>query len=174
MSLEIGKIRNLVLVGHGNTGKTTLVEALLHKVGVTQRIGTVEQGNTVCDFDDLEKERKHSIDSAAVWFDYNGYRIDLIDTPGYPDFIGQALTSLAGVETALIVVSAVTGLEVNTRKMFAAAGDYGLARAVVVKDAGDDPDVTHGAHITADVSWRDAPGLDLDGGEQYVSVYAGS
>jgi elongation factor G len=132
MSLEVGKIRNLVLVGHGNTGKTTLVEALLHKAGVTQRIGTVEQGNTVCDFDDLEKERKHSIDSAAVWFDSNGIRVEMIDTPGYPDFIGQALTALAGVETALIVVSAATGIEVNTRKMFAAAGDYGLARVVVI------------------------------------------
>ncbi len=132
MSLEVGKIRNLVLVGHGNTGKTTLVEALLHKAGVTQRVGTVEQGNTVCDFDDLEKERKHSIDSAAVWFDTNGIRIELIDTPGYPDFIGQALTALAGVETALVVVSAATGIEVNTRKMFAAAGDYGLARVIVI------------------------------------------
>lgn len=132
MSIEIGKIRNLVLVGHGGTGKTTLVEALLHKLGITQRMGSVEQGNTVTDFDDLEKERKHSIDSAAVWFDSNGFRINLVDTPGYPDFIGQSLTALAGAETALVVVSAVTGIEVNTRKMFAAAGDYGLARVVVV------------------------------------------
>ncbi|MFA5864247.1 MAG: elongation factor G [Phycisphaerae bacterium] len=132
MSIEVGKIRNLVLIGHGSTGKTTLVESLLHKTGVIPRTGTVEQGNTVCDFDELEKERKHSIDSAAVWFDYKGTRIDLIDTPGYPDFIGQALTGLLGVETAFVVVSAVTGIEVNTRKMFAAAGDYGLARVIVI------------------------------------------
>jgi len=132
MAVEISKIRNLVLIGHGNTGKTSLVEVLLHKTGATARVGTVEQGNTVCDFDDLEKERKHSIDSAAVWFDYKGIRVDLVDTPGYPDFIGQALTSLAGAETAFIVVSAATGIEVNTRRMFGAAGDYGLARAVVI------------------------------------------
>jgi len=132
MSIDTGKIRNLVLVGHGGTGKTTLVEVLLHKAGATARVGTVEQGNTVCDFDDLEKERKHSIDSAAVWFDHKGIRVDLVDTPGYPDFIGQALTSLIGAETALVTVSAATGIEVNTRKTFVAAGDQGLARAVLV------------------------------------------
>jgi elongation factor G len=132
MSTTIDKIRNLVLVGHGGSGKTTLVETFLNKAGATQRVGTVEQGNTVCDFDDLEKERHHSIDSACVWFDYKDTRIDLIDTPGYPDFIGQALTGLAGAETAMLVVSAVTGIEVNTRKMFNAAGDYGLARIVVI------------------------------------------
>ena len=132
MSTTIDKIRNLVLAGHGGSGKTTLVETFLHKAGVTARVGTVEQGNTVCDFDDLEKERHHSIDAASVWFDYKDSRIHMIDTPGYPDFIGQALTSLAGAETAMIVVSAATGIEVNTRKMFNAAGDYGLARMVVI------------------------------------------
>jgi elongation factor G len=132
MSTTIDKIRNLVLVGHGGSGKTTLVETFLNKAGVTPRVGTVEQGNTVCDFDDLEKERHHSIDSACVWFDYKDSRINLIDTPGYPDFIGQALTGLSAAETAVAVVSAVTGIEVNTRKMFNAAGEYGLARIVVI------------------------------------------
>jgi elongation factor G len=132
MSTDTGTIRNLVLVGHGGTGKTTLVETLLHKAGATPRIGTVEQGNTVCDFDEQEKERKHSIDSAIAWFDYNKCRINLMDTPGAPGFIGQALSALTGVETALITVSAVTGIEVNTRRMFNAAGEYGLARAIVI------------------------------------------
>jgi elongation factor G len=132
MSIDTATIRNLVLIGHGGTGKTTLAEILLHKSGATPRIGTVEQGNTVCDFDELEKERHHSIDSALAWCDYKNTRINFLDTPGYPDFIGQALSALTGAETALIVVSAATGIEVNTRRMFKGAGDYGLARAVII------------------------------------------
>jgi elongation factor G len=130
--MDIAKIRNLVLVGHGNTGKTTLVESILRKTGATPRAGSVEQGNTVCDFEELEKERKHSIDAASAWCDFNGYRLQMIDAPGYPDFIGQALCSLPGAETAFISISATAGIEVNTRKMFTAAGDYGLARVILV------------------------------------------
>jgi elongation factor G len=177
MSLEIGKIRNLVLVGHGNTGKTTLVEALLHKAGVTQRMGTVEQGNTVCDFDDLEKERKHSIDSAGVWFDTNGYRIELVDTPGYPDFIGQALMALPGVETAMVVVSAVTGIEVNTRKMFGAAGDYGLARVVVInKIDHENIDLANVVKSLQDTFGKNLLPLNLPagGGKSVVNCLGGS
>ncbi len=132
MSKDIGKIRNVTLAGHGNVGKTTLAEAILHKAGVIPRMGSIDQGNTVCDFDEIEKERKHSIDSALVHFDYNGTEINLLDAPGYPDFLGQALCGLASAETAVIVVSAAAGIEVNTRRMMLAAGDYGLARVVVI------------------------------------------
>ena len=132
MSISTETIRNLVLVGHGGTGKTTLVETLLNKAGATPRIGTVEQGNTVCDFDEQEKERHHSIDSAFVWLDHNKTRINLVDTPGAPGFIGQALCGLAAAETAVICISAVTGIEVNTRRMFNAAGENGLARVIVI------------------------------------------
>lgn len=130
--MDVNSMRNVVLVGHGNVGKTTLGEAILHKAGVIPRMGDVDSGNTVLDFDEIEKERKHSIDSALAYFDYKGCRINLIDTPGYPDFIGQALCGLVGAETALIVVSAATGIEVNTRKMYTAAEEYGLAKVIVI------------------------------------------
>ncbi len=138
MSVNIDKIRNVTLVGHGNVGKTTLAEAMLFKAGVIPRMGSVDQGNTVCDFDEIEKERKHSIDSAVVHFDYNDNFINLIDTPGYPDFVGQALCGLAPSETAIVVVSASAGIEVNTRRMMKAAEDYGLARVVVINKIDSD------------------------------------
>ena len=104
MGVNIDTIRNVTLVGHGNVGKTTLAEAMLHQAGIVPRMGSIDQGNTVCDFDEIEKERKHSVDSAVVHFDYNNSFINLIDTPGYPDFVGQALCGLAPAETAIIVV----------------------------------------------------------------------
>ncbi|MDD4889964.1 MAG: elongation factor G [Phycisphaerae bacterium] len=125
-------IRNISLVGHGGTGKTTLVENLANMAGLTSRIGTVEEGNTISDFEDEEKERGHSIDAAGVFLNNNGVEINILDTPGYPDFIGPALASLGAVETAVVVVSASGGLEVNTRRLFEAAGKEGLARALVI------------------------------------------
>ena len=83
-------LRTVALVGHGASGKTTLAEALLHKAGMIQATGTVERGATVCDFDPLEKQFLHSLRSAVVHLDYAGTRTHLIDTPGYPDFLGHA------------------------------------------------------------------------------------
>ncbi len=125
-------IRNIAILGHGGAGKTILVEALLHAAGVTNRFGSVEDGTTVMDHTDLEKEIGHSIDPAMAHFDHDGKAINLIDAPGYPDFIGGAISALGGVDTAVIVVSAHAGIEVNTRKVFSAAGQAGLARAIVV------------------------------------------
>jgi len=132
MSVTVDRIRNLVLVGHSGVGKTILAEALLHAAGAIPRMGTIVQGNTVCDFDDLEKERKHSIDSAVAHLEYKNHEINLIDTPGYPDFVGQALCGLAGAETAVTVISAPAGIEMNTRRLMAASAEFGLARMVVV------------------------------------------
>ena len=84
-------LRTVALVGHGASGKTTLAEALLHKAGMIQATGTVERGSTVCDFDPLEKQFQHSLRSAIVHLDHAGTRTHLIDTPGSPDFIGQAI-----------------------------------------------------------------------------------
>lgn len=129
---DIDKIRNVALVGHSGAGKTTLGEAILHKAGLTTRLGNVDDGTSVLDYDEEAKERKHSIDSAVFHIEHNGHLLNFIDTPGMPDYCGQAIAALAGVETVAIVISASAGIGVNTRRMFKAAGDYGLARMLVV------------------------------------------
>jgi len=125
-------IRNIVLVGHGGSGKTTLAEAILHRCGMITRMGSVDESNTTSDFEPEARQHKHSTSSTVLFASYQGKEINLIDTPGYPDFIGQALAALPAVETAVIVVNAETGIEVNTRKLFHAAGEMGLARMIVI------------------------------------------
>ncbi len=125
-------LRCIALVGHGAVGKTTLVEALLHASGSIQARGTVEKGSTVSDFDSQEKELGHSLQSALVSFAWRGAQVRLIDTPGYPDFAGQAIGALAGVDTAVVVVSAQTGIELVTERMMQLAAARGLCRMIVV------------------------------------------
>jgi elongation factor G len=127
-----GEIRTLALVGHGNSGKTTLAEALLQAAGAITAAGSVERGSTVCDFDPLEKLHQHSLYSAIAHFDHDGTRVHMIDTPGYPDFLGQAMSSLEAVETAVIVVNAQTGLELTTTRMMNWAQQRGLCRLLVI------------------------------------------
>ena len=129
---KIDDIRNIVLLGHGGAGKTSLVEAILHKTGATNRLGTIEDQSTVCDSDDEEKQRGHSIHSALAYAEHDGKYINIIDTPGYPDFVGAALQSIPAVEAAVIVISASAGIEMNTRKLFAAATKAGKARIIVI------------------------------------------
>ena len=130
--VNIDDIRNIVLLGHGGVGKTSLVEAMLHKAGVTNRLGTIEDQTTVSDYDDEEKRRKHSIHSALAYIDFNGKHINIIDTPGYPDFIGAALQPIPAAEAALVVISAAAGIEINTRKLFAAATQINKPRIIVI------------------------------------------
>jgi elongation factor G len=125
-------IRNVALVGHGNTGKTTLAEALLHKGGAITSMGDVTKGTTVLDFDSQEKEHQHSLGSAIASMDVGGKHINLVDTPGYPDFLGRALSVLPAIETAIVVVDARSGVEMTTRRMMEAAADRGLCRMVVI------------------------------------------
>jgi elongation factor G len=125
-------IRALALVGHGGAGKTTLAEALLFHAGAIAARGSVEKGSTVCDFDAQEKSAGHSLNSALVNFAWEGVHIHLIDTPGYPDFAGQATAALAGVETAIVVINAQTGIELATERMMRAAQARGLARMIVI------------------------------------------
>lgn len=125
-------IRTVALVGHEVAGKTSLADALLFKAKAVDRRGSPEDGTSVSDFDDEEKKHKYSIDSSLLHLDYQGKRIYLIDTPGKPDFVGQALPALNAVETAVIVVSAPAGIQVNTRRMFSEAGKRGLARMLVI------------------------------------------
>jgi elongation factor G len=126
------RIRSVALVGHGAAGKTSLTESLLAAGGAIQSRGAVEKGNTVCDFEPLEKEWGHSLQSALASFDWSGTQIQLIDTPGYPDFAGQSMGALAAVDTALVVINAQTGIELTTERMFALAGERGLCRMLVI------------------------------------------
>ncbi len=125
-------LRSVVLVGHGAAGKTTLAETLLAASGAIATRGAVEKGNTVCDFDPQEKELGHSLHSAITSFTWLDARIHLIDTPGYPDFAGQAIGALAGVDTALIVINAQNGIELSTERMMKLAAARNLCRMIVI------------------------------------------
>ncbi|MGH8216907.1 MAG: GTP-binding protein, partial [Rhodanobacteraceae bacterium] len=127
-----GDIRNVALAGHAGAGKTTLVEALLHAGGAVQTRGTIERGSTVSDFDDQEKDRRHSIHSAIASMDAAGCHINLIDTAGYADFRGETLSALAAVETCAVVVNASNGVEHGTRRLMHYAKQRRLARMLVV------------------------------------------
>src|SRR4051794_40740043 len=106
MAYRIEDIHSVAIVGHEAAGKTSLADALLFKAKAVERRGSVEDGTSVSDYEDEEKKQKHSIDSALLHLDFQGKRVYLIDTPGKPDFIGQALGALNAVDTALIVISA--------------------------------------------------------------------
>ena len=132
VSYTTESIRNIALVGHATAGKTTLVEAILHHAGKLSAPGTVEKGNTVCDFDPQEKTHQHSLDAALVHLDYQDTHINLIDTPGFPDFIGQAIAVLPAVETVAVVINAQTGIEAVTQRMMERAAARRLCRMIVV------------------------------------------
>ncbi|MGD9109607.1 MAG: elongation factor G [Phycisphaerales bacterium] len=125
-------IRNIVMLGHAGSGKTSLTEAILHKTGATNRLGSVDDKTTICDYFDEEKEHGHSIHSAIVNAEYAGKLINIIDTPGYPDFLGPAIKSLPAAETAVIVISAAAGIETNTRKLTQLAADANMPRIIVI------------------------------------------
>lgn len=125
-------IRNVAIVGHGGSGKTSLCEAFLHSTGVTTRLGSVAGKSSHLDLDEEEKESGHSIDSHILHVSVNNKVLNLIDTPGAPDFIGPAVAALAAVETAMVVVNAAGGIQVNTRRMRDNARNFGLARVIVI------------------------------------------
>lgn len=126
------QIRSVALVGHGASGKTSLAEALLFASGAIAARGSVEKGNTVGDFDAQEKEAGHSLNSAVVNFVCENTHVHLLDTPGYPDFAGQAIAALAGVDTALVVINAQTGVELMTERMMRHAAERKLCRMIVI------------------------------------------
>jgi elongation factor G len=131
-AVEPGKIRNVAVVGHRGTGKTSLVEAMLFQAGATNRLGAVEQGTTVSDWDEDEQEREMSISASLSHLEWQGRKINLIDTPGEPSFQGDAISALHVVEGALVTVSGVMGVEVQTGRNWQRAEDLGLSRLVVV------------------------------------------
>jgi elongation factor G len=132
MAIETGKIRNVGVVGHGGVGKTSLVEAVLFAAGAVTRLGRVDDGSTTTDFDPDEIKRKISINTSIAYCDVKGHRINLVDTPGYGDFIADARAGLRVVEAAVVVVDAVAGVQVQTEKVWKFAGEFELPRAIVV------------------------------------------
>jgi elongation factor G len=132
VSNSIERTRTLALVGQSGAGKTSLAEALLANAGAIPAAGSVERGSTVCDYTPLEKELQHSLKLAVASFDCKDTRIHLLDTPGYPDFLGHALPALAAVETAGIVINAQNGLEMMTGRFMQWAARRGLDRLVIV------------------------------------------
>jgi elongation factor G len=128
----VNDIRTLALVGHRAAGKTTLADTLLFVAKAVDRRGSVDERSSVSDYDEEEHTRHCSIDTSVLHLEHKGKRFHLLDTPGYPDFVGAALAALSAVETAVVVVSAPNGIEVNTRRMFTEAGKRGLARMIVI------------------------------------------
>ena len=126
------KVRNVVLVGHGGAGKTSLAEAMLFLSGATKRLGTVEDGHSGLDYDPEEIKRTFTINLSLAPVVHDGVKINIIDTPGYADFIGDAVAGMEAAEMALFVVDAVSGPQVQTTRLWKIAGDMGIARAVFI------------------------------------------
>src|SRR3954468_18142292 len=126
------RIRNVALVGHRGSGKTSLHEALLHSAGATTRLGSVADGTTVSDGDEDEKARGMSISAALASFEWRDTKINLIDTPGEPSFVADALGAVRVCESAVFVVNAVMGVEVTTQRLWARAAELGVARLLYV------------------------------------------
>lgn len=128
----IDKLRNVGLIGHSGSGKTTLMEALLNYSGATDRMGRVEEGNTVSDFDPEEKKRQISLQASVAPIFYNDHKINLVDLPGYFDFVGETIQGMRAVDIAMIVLSATSGIEVGTEKAWKYAEKISLPRAFYI------------------------------------------
>lgn len=126
------ELRNIVLLGHGSSGKTSLAEAMLFASGATSRMGSVEEGTAVSDYDEEERRRKISLNLALIPVEWDGCKINILDTPGYTDFVGEAKSAVTVADSALIVVDAVSGVEVGTELMWRFADEQDLPRMVVI------------------------------------------
>ncbi|MGH8083576.1 MAG: elongation factor G [Lysobacter sp.] len=174
MSYSTDSIRNVALAGHPGAGKTTLFEALLQAGGAVQTAGSIERGTTVSDFDPIEKQRGHSLDCAIASTDHAGIHVNLIDTPGYPDFRGPTLSALAAVETVAVVVDADSGVEYGTRRMMEHAKTRGLCRVLIINKI--EHDGANPARVLDSI--RDTFGpeclplnLPADGGKRVVDCF---
>lgn len=132
MPYSTESIRTIALLGHASCGKTSLVEAMLQHTGMITAQGSLERGSTACDHDPLERKYQHSLYSAVVHMDHRDTRIHLVDTPGYPDFMGQAISALPAAETAAIVIDAQTGIEMITSRMMDLAQQRRMCRMIIV------------------------------------------
>src|SRR5688572_4822260 len=126
------QIRNVVLVGHSGAGKTTLTEAMLAATGTIQRAGRVDDGGTVTDYDEIEQRQHRSVNLALAPFQQDGVKVNLLDAPGYADFVGDLRAGLRAADAALFVVSAVDGIDGLTRMLWEECATVGMPRAVVI------------------------------------------
>ncbi|HOJ20523.1 MAG TPA: GTP-binding protein, partial [Armatimonadota bacterium] len=125
---EPGQIRNVALISHGGAGKTSLAEAMLFDAGVTTRMGRVEEGNTVTDYEEDETKRQISVSAALAPLEWKGHKLNIIDTPGFIDFQADVRSALSVVEGAVVLVDAVAGVEVGTELYWRLAEQNNLAR----------------------------------------------
>src|SRR3954462_9659846 len=129
---EPGKIRNVAVVGHRGTGKTSLVESLLYESGAINRLGSVAEQNSVTDFEEEERKRGLSTSASVVHLEWDGRWINLIDTPGEPSFQADVLSALRVVEGTIVTVSGVLGVEVGTERLWRRCDELGTSRLVLV------------------------------------------
>lgn len=129
---ETGKIKNAALIGHPGSGKTSLAEAMLFNSKITGRLGSVNDGTTVSDFDQEEIKRKISVRTSVLPFEYNGYKVNLIDTPGFPDFVGDAISGLYAADCAIFMACAVSGLGVGAQEFWRMAEADNLPRIIFI------------------------------------------
>ncbi|MGC9329788.1 MAG: GTP-binding protein, partial [Candidatus Hinthialibacter sp.] len=130
--VEVGKKRNIAVVGHHGAGKTSLIEAILYFTGAIDRLGRVDDGNTTGDYLDEEKDKKHTLTSKLLQCEYRGHILNLIDTPGYSDFVGDIKGALRAVDGVVLVINAQNGVEVETEKIWEYIEEYNIPRCVVV------------------------------------------
>ena len=126
------EVRNLALVGHSGSGKTNLTEALLYQSGATKQIGHVDQKNTLSDFSKEEKERGTSIGTSIIPIEWRKMKLNIIDTPGYMDFISEAMGALRAAEAALMIIDATAGVQVGSERMWKYTEEIGLPRIIFV------------------------------------------
>ncbi len=130
--MDVENKRNIILLGHAQSGKTTLAESLLHFSGATTRKGTVADGTTVSDYSFDEIERKNSINTSFLFCDYQNIRIQIVDAPGYADFFGEVISGIRSVDNAIVVIDATCGVEVGTEKAWNLLDELGLSRIIFV------------------------------------------
>ena len=129
---SVADIRTVAFGGHGTAGKTALLDKILSLTGAITRPASVDEGTSICDFDEEERTHRHSVESHVVHFDHAGKRFYAIDTPGYPDFVGQMIGAVHAVDTAVVQINAQSGIGVTTRRVFNEAGKAGAGRFIVI------------------------------------------
>ena len=146
------RIRNVVLLGHGGAGKTSLVEAMAYLSGMTTRMGKISDGNTISDFDKEEQKRKFSLSTSLIPIEWEKAKINILDTPGYFDFVGEVEEAVSAADAAVIVVSGKAGVQVGTEKAWELCDKYNLPRMIYVTEM--DVDDASFRQVVADLTER--------------------
>ena len=166
-------IRNIALVGHSGSGKTTLIEALLAASGTIKTAGSVNRGTTVCDYDPMEKDYQHSLDIGITSLTTGGSHVNLIDTPGFPDFLGRSISILPAIETAAVVINAQNGIESVTQRMMEVLNRRHLCRMIIVNKIDEAEDLESlTAEIQENFGAECLPiNLPADGGKRVIDCF---